>query len=230
MKIAFYGDSLTAGIPGASYVDKIRAALPQHTILNYGKINDTPLSLYRRIRSQHLDRALDVAFIFVGVNDLLIERSWLFSRLRQHWARSDDEFCQHYNLLLETVCSFARRVICISPLFIGEDFDSDWQQCLGQRAAMIARLTTAQAPAEYLDLRSLFIDSLRDTPVLPNIEQNLMQSVWDGLAHRGETSIAQIAAARGLHYTIDGVHLNLAGAQIVAAECLNILRSDSGES
>ena len=227
MKIAFFGDSLTEGIPGASYVKKVKQSLPQHQVLNYGKINDTPLSLYQRIRSQKLDQPVDVAFIFVGVNDLLIERSQVFSRIRQQWARTDDEFRQHYSVLLTAICGFARRVLCVSPLFIGEDFGGYWQQRLSERAEMIARLTDAQSSAEYLDLRSIFMRALQDKPVVSGVGQNFAQSVWDGLTGRSEARIAHLSAVRGFHYTIDGVHLNDTGAEVVAAQCLEALQNQN---
>lgn len=223
MKIAFYGDSITAGLPGASYVAEIKQSLPQDEILNYGRINDTPLSLHRRIQSRHLTQPVDVAFILVGVNDLLVERSKVFSRLRRYWARSDEEFTRHYTQLLQTVCACAPRVICVSPLFIGENFDDVWQRHLERRAVMIQKLASAYPEAEYLDLLSTFHDMLRDKPVITELKQNLIQSVWDVVAHRSDAAMERISQARGLHYTIDGVHLNKAGAKVVAAGCLNAL-------
>ncbi len=223
MKVAFYGDSLTAGIPGASYVEKIRQQVPLHTIYNYGKINDTALSLYHRIRTQHLDQTVDIAFIFVGVNDLLVEQSQVFSRIRRYWARNDDEFRQHYLLLLEMVGTFARRVICVSPLFIGESFNSYAQQRLGHRAAIIEALTRIQPQTEYLDIRSTFIEVIRHKTLVADFKRNMLKSLWDALMYRSDTAILQISDERGLHYTIDGVHLNMAGAEIVAVACLGVL-------
>jgi lysophospholipase L1-like esterase len=227
MKIAFYGDSLTTGIPGASYFAILKRRLPEHTLLNYGKINDTPFSLYRRIQAAGLLHPLDMAFIFVGVNDLLIERSWLFSRIRRRWARTDDEFRQHYEMLLDRLSAYANRMICISPLFIGEDFDSMWQQRLGRRADLIARLTVEYPHARYLDLRSAFARALASQPVVNGVGQNLLQSIVDGLTLRTDASITRAATARRFHYTLDGVHLNVAGAQVVADACRDVICAES---
>src|SRR5690554_2811517 len=41
IKIAFYGDSLTAGIPGVSYFNILRQRLPEHELLNFGQPDDT---------------------------------------------------------------------------------------------------------------------------------------------------------------------------------------------
>src|SRR5262245_22440781 len=128
MEIAFYGDSLTVGIPGASYFSILKRRLPGYRLLNYARINDTPASLYHRVTKRNLLLSVDMAFVFLGVNDLLIERSRLFSYIRRRWARTDEAFCDHYGILLDAVCACAHRVITVSPLFIGEDFDSIWQQ------------------------------------------------------------------------------------------------------
>lgn len=221
--ISFYGDSLTAGIPGASYVKRFAQLRIGAKIANYGKINDTPLSLHLRIERQGLTAPTQTAFIFVGVNDLLIARSWFFSRIRRHWARSDVEFTAHYQALLKTVRRFAECVICVSPVFIGEDFTSAPQQALGRRADLIADLCDGEPNCSYLDLRTIFEQRLHKKNIAAGLPQNLWQSIGDGIFRRSEAAITAASQSRGLHYTIDGVHLNMAGAQIVADACAQVL-------
>jgi lysophospholipase L1-like esterase len=223
VRIAFFGDSITVGIPGASYVRILQQRLPQHTFRNYSKINATPLSLYHHVKNAI--RPTDMAFVFLGVNDLLIGRSWLFSHIRQQWARNDNEFLDHYRLLLDTVAPCAQQVITVSPLFIGEDFDSLWQQRLGQRGDLIAQLGAQYPNARYLDVRSTFMRELNGKPVVKGIGQALGQSVWDGLTLHTDATITRVAASRNLYYTLDGVHLNVAGAQIMAEACLQAISS-----
>jgi len=52
MKIACYGDNLSEGLPGVSYIELLRKALPEHTILNCGKGGATVRSLYHRLAAQ----------------------------------------------------------------------------------------------------------------------------------------------------------------------------------
>lgn len=225
MRIAFFGDSITVGIPGASYVRILHQRLPQHTFGNYSKINATPLSLYHHVKDAI--RPADMAFIFVGVNDLLVERSWLFSHIRRQWAHNDDEFLDHYRLLLNTVAICTQKVIAISPLFIGEDFDSLWQEHLGKRSEIIAQVTTHFPNTVYLDVRSRFMHELKCKPVVSGISQGLRQSIWDGLTLHTDAAITRVSVSRHLHYTLDGVHLNVAGAQIVAEACLEVISNIS---
>jgi lysophospholipase L1-like esterase len=229
MRIVFYGDSITVGIPGASYVRRLRQQVPEHTVLNYSKINATPLSLYHHLHVNNAIRPADMAFILVGVNDLLIERSWLFSRIRRQWARNDEQFRDHYQRLLQAIASCTGSVVTLPPLFIGEDFDSVWQRRLANRAAIIAQLASHYPNTCYADLRSTFKEALRGKPVAPGIGQSLSQSLWDALRLHTDAAITQVAAARRLHYTLDSVHLNVAGADIVANRCLEIIQAKSRE-
>ena len=41
MDIAFLGDSLTEGRPGAAYLPLLAQRLPQHRLLNHGRAGDT---------------------------------------------------------------------------------------------------------------------------------------------------------------------------------------------
>lgn len=221
MQIAFYGDSITVGIPGASYVRILKEILPQHTFRNYSKINATPLSLYYHVKDSLLPA--DIAFIFLGVNDLLTERSWLYSRLRRQWAHNDAEFIDHYRRLLEIVTACTQKVITIPPLFIGEDFDDLWQQRLGERGKLIEQLTKQYPNAHYLDVRSIFMLESEDGPVGRGIGDDAGQAIWDALTLRTDDAITRVAASRNFYYTLDGVHLSVAGAQIVADACLDVI-------
>jgi hypothetical protein len=51
----------------------------------------------------------------------------------------------------------------------------------------------------------------------------LRQSIWDGVINRSDRAINRIAEHRGLHYTVDGVHLNTSGADIVTAACVEVV-------
>ena len=49
MQIAFLGDSLTEGWPGAAYFPLLQRRLPQHELLNLGRAGDTVVDLLRRV-------------------------------------------------------------------------------------------------------------------------------------------------------------------------------------
>ena len=55
MRIAFFGDSLTYGKLGVSYINIIKKEYPDFELLNFGKNGDTVNSLYKRIRPLSID-------------------------------------------------------------------------------------------------------------------------------------------------------------------------------
>src|SRR5450759_2789641 len=71
MQIAFLGDSLTEGWPGAAYFPLLQKRLPRHELLNLGRAGDTVVALLRRVTHRGLD-PVDLAFIWVGVNDAVM--------------------------------------------------------------------------------------------------------------------------------------------------------------
>jgi lysophospholipase L1-like esterase len=124
MRITFVGDSLTAGMPGSSYFAILRQQLPEHRLINLGRGNDTAISLYHRIARLRFDsEPLDIAFLWVGVNDVEGQGSWLpraaNALRRQPRSKSPDEFRAYYQKTLDLLSCRARRVIAVAPLLKG---------------------------------------------------------------------------------------------------------------
>ena len=128
LKIAFFGDSLTEGNVGASFVDILRNKLPQHQLFNYGKGGDTVISLNRRLHQIHMASPLDLGFLWIGVNDVFVKTRWSLSlkkRLKgQPWAKSHGLFQDYYISLLEFLHIRIPYIITLPPLLIGEDIDN----------------------------------------------------------------------------------------------------------
>ncbi len=227
MRIAFVGDSLTAGIPGSSYLAILRERLPGHSLVNLGKGNDTVVSLYRRLARRPLDRGYDVAFLWVGVNDVGESSSWT-SRLinalsRQPRSRDLDEFRDNYERALALLCRYAGRVVAVSPLLKGEKVDNPWNRQLAEMSNTIEELTVHHERAEYLDLRSVFVQKLAGRRTSDYLPKSALRVALDALTLRTDEQVDRKAAARGLYLTLDGVHLNGAGAEIVAEAFLQAL-------
>jgi len=219
MNIACYGDSITRGFPGAAYVDALRRRLPDHTIINYGKGGDTALSLYQRVRRYNLLQPVDVAFVFVGVNDVLVHLTptgpTIKTVLGQPWAEDLDAFRSQYAGLLALIGEAAGRVIAASPLLIGEDLNSEWNKRLAEYIA-VTREEAARAGADYVDLRARVASVLDGKAISPYLPTSHWRTLLDGLTLLTDDQIGRLAARRGLHLTLDGVHLNPAGAEMVA--------------
>jgi lysophospholipase L1-like esterase len=220
MRIACVGDSLTSGRPGSSFVTILRTRLPDCTLVNLGRGNDTVISLYRRIAHLHFDQSFDLAFLLVGINDIVDSAPWSFrlvnALLRQLPAQDVQEFQTYYGLTLDVLCRLARRVVAVSPLLKGEEIASASNRQAEQLSVAIQELATHYTTVEYLDVRSAFIrelDGQRPERYLPTSTRRV---ILDTLTLRSDAQIDRKAAARGLHLTLDGIHLNRRGAEMVA--------------
>lgn len=227
MRIGFFGDSLTAGIPGSSYLDLLRERLPGHTLVNLGQANDTVVSLYRRVQRLRLDEPFDLAFLWVGVNDVAWRRGWpvqVTSRLLgKRPSRDEDEFRRYYQSTLELVCRHARRVVTVSPLLRGEDVGNEWNRRLAALSRVVEEVTSGFEQASFLDLRALFVEKLEGKPISGYLSRNLLRVGLDVLRLHRDEQIDRVARQRGLHYTLDGLHLNSAGAELVAEAFLEVM-------
>ncbi len=161
MRIAFFGDSLTRGVPGCSYFALLGERLPGHTLVNYGVGNDTVVSLYRRVARMRFAEPFDVAVLLVGVNDVGDgSSSWSFRLVnaleRKPAARSLEEFRKYYRKTLGVLRRAAPRVVAVSPLLKGEDVANAYNRELAAICRLIEEEAT-RSGTEYLDLRSVFV-------------------------------------------------------------------------
>ena len=225
MKIAFVGNSLTAGIPGSSYFALLHERLPEHQLVNRGRGNDTVVSLYRRVAQLPLDdapraRSFDVVFLWVGVNDSGGAGSPLLriiSALRgQPRPRSLDEFRAIYRKTLDLLCRHAGRVIAVAPLLKGEDVNSKENQRIGDFARTTEELAAEYERVTYLDLRPIFFQALAGRRISGYKLEGPLHIGLDALLLRSDAQVDRKSAERRLHLTLDGVHLNSAGATLVA--------------
>ncbi len=227
MKISFWGDSLTEGVPGSSYFNNLARRLPDHTFSNYGRGGDTVISLHKRIqRIEPLD-PVDMAFLWIGTNDVLLGLSFslrligFFRRLPT--SKNIAEFKGHYQSILSILSQSARIVVTVPPILIGEDLDNRWNQELVLLAQSIEELTALQKVATYLDLRTPFIHRLSQKRPSQYLPVSALQIMRDEMKLKTNSQIDRQADERGLHTTLDGVHLNSTGADIVANEFMDTI-------
>jgi len=218
LKIAFLGDSLTEGIVGASFFDILAKKLPEHQLINYGKGGDTVISLFHRLHNMDLKSPLDIGFLWIGVNDVFVKTSWprpFIKRLRgQPWAKSHQEFQDTYRSILKFLRDKMAHIFVLSPLFIGEDLDNVWNKELTILSNIIRDLSAKYLNVEFVDMREYFIPRLASKNISPYVPKNVFHVI-----------LRKKATERGLHLTIDGVHLNMKGAEGVADVLLEKIRS-----
>ena len=233
MQIAFFGDSLTSGLPGSSYLTILRERFPEDTLFNFGRGNDTVVSLYRRISAMQFDQPFDMAFLWIGVNDVLQTDRWpyrAFHRLlAQRRATGMEEFRSCYRATLDLLCDRAGRVIVAPPALKGEDLENPWNRRLADLAGLIKDVTAECDRAEFLDLQAAFARELAGWSGSDHVPKNPFRVLLDALTLRTNERIDAKAAERGQYLTLDGVHLNSAGAKLAAEEFASSVEKRRGE-
>ncbi len=220
MRIGFFGDSLTEGRPGVSYVDILRERFPADELVNLGRGGDSVIGTHEIVASPAGLGPFDLAFVWTGVNDILAHVSWASPirrlLLAEPWANSRGEFVTHYRALLELLSENAMHIVAVAPLFIGEDLSNLWNRELEVVAHEIESLCASFDRVEFLNLRPYMPAVASGACASPFLEKRGLGTVWEVLALRDAADVDRVAEERGLCYTVDGVHLNSRGAKAVA--------------
>ena len=224
MRIGLIGDSLTQGVLGSAYATRLRRALPDDTLVNLGVGGDTVSSLLRRIRRLPTRDRFDLAFLWVGVNDIVSDDRPLIritgSLLPQRPASNLDAFRQDYVWALDIVRACAPRVVAVSPLIKGEKVDGELNQRLGPVSDIICKAATDREDVTYLDLRSEILAILARSARPDYMQGKPLRVLWDLLSARSDRTIDRRSRRRGYAYSLDGLHLNSQGADYVAERFL----------
>jgi lysophospholipase L1-like esterase len=187
LRIAFYGDSLTEGWPGAGFLPLLERRLPRHTLLNRGRAGDTTVDLLARLRRDGVDRA-DLAVVWIGTNDAFTaaagdwlpeDGDWLLAgEPPPDWGVVAAAVAGALDLVLDLVGPGAPRLLLLPPVAPDGDLGEPFATRLDQLAQVAERAAGRRPQARFVDLRPAF--------------------------------------SGGGPFTIDGVHLNETGAAVVA--------------
>ena len=225
-----FGDSITEGAIGVSYVDKLRARLPGVRVINAGVNGDTVIHLLRRVEHDVVARNPDLVTIMVGLNDLTtaygLRSSKLFYRTFKNlqFQLTPARYLRGYRRLINLLRKRTNAQIALCTLTtIGERHDDPAQHFV-EAYSQIVRALAAQEQLPLIDVRASFQAALaldpRDGPPYriwtPPLD-------WMAIGLRGET-YASLAARRGYRLLCDGAHLADAGAELVAVTMLPVLQ------
>ena len=220
MRIVFYGDSLVEGVPGVPFLRRLESKLPQHRLINRGQGGDTVLSLLRRIADEPPRSSADLAVVWVGVNDVLAKLTFghaaLKRLMRQPWARDPNAFGDAYARIVQQLHGTTGRILAIAPLLIGEDPSNRWNEELAELGRIIDGVAASVDGVDFLDLRGPLLETSLGTPSSDYLPRSVTRIAFDSLFVRSAARIDQVAVRRGLRFTLDGVHLNSAGAEVVS--------------
>ena len=228
MKIAFLGDSITEGVLGVSFFDIIRELLSEMEMVNLGVGGDTVHSLLRRVEKTDDLNTFDVFVLFVGVNDVFgkINTQHRLIKLlqRQKPARNHVKFKETYNELLRYLLDFNKKIIVIPPLLLGEDISSKWNVQVKQLANIVEEQAKFYKETRFVDLRNIFVERLTGKKISGYLPYSIVSIKKDVDTLHSTGIIDSKSKERGLHLTLDGVHINSIGANIIAREVVHELK------
>ena len=214
MKIALIGDSLTEGRPGVSFASLLKERFPSDLFVNLGKPGETVKSLYSRLTKTGLDTDFDLAFLWIGTNDVY---SKLLNVKAQPVVDNLEEFKAVYQQILEIVISSSEKVVAVSPALVGEHIENPSNKEIKELSTLI-KLISEKEHVHYLDLHAVFEKTLANGDSSDYISTNPFRVMFDVFFYKNKTRIDQLSSKRGLMLTLDGIHLNSAGAKIVSDE------------
>lgn len=231
----FFGDSLTEGTHGASYLAALRRTLddtpdlPDRDLINAGVGGDTVENLRRRLTTDVVPHNPDWVVVFIGTNDCT---SWLvnggllrrlvFRNSRRYFAQEKYITAaitpQRYEAGLRALVASlhqqtrARIALCAPPPVGMEPYALRWR--LMSRYADAVRHVAAETDCDLIDLHVRWSGVARALP-----RRSLAQR-WRGLMGKlrgdGNADFETLARERGYILTFDGVHFSKRGASLAA--------------
>ncbi|MEH7384664.1 SGNH/GDSL hydrolase family protein [Bacillus sp. JJ1521] len=215
MKIGLIGDSLTEGRPGVSFVNILKEDYPDISFDNLGKPGESVKSLHTRLTKVKLETNYDLIFLWIGVNDVY---SKLLRVQAQPVAKDPEEYSEYYNKVLEMVIASSKQVITVSPALVGETLQNESNKEIKKLSSIIQSLSRNHLNVSFLDMHSVFEKHLFKVTSSDYVSIKVMRVMQDVLFYKNPTSIDRLSKKRGLHLTLDGIHLNSTGAALVVAE------------
>jgi lysophospholipase L1-like esterase len=225
-----FGDSLTEGAIGASYVELLRGQLPGVRVINAGINGDTTLNLLRRVERDVAPHRPDLVVVLVGLNDIgtaygeLAIRPYYRAVKRVGVAITPRRFARLYRRLIASLraCTGARLALCTLTT-LGERPDDPIQATIDAYSTIV-RALALQERLPLIDIRAAFRSAIaaepRDGPTY-HIWTPMLD--WGRIRWRGRT-YADIGAQRGYRLLCDGAHLSGAGAALIAETMLPCVR------
>lgn len=195
-RVVFLGDSITqAGDAPGGYVVLVREALAKIEILKPVEVIGAGVSgnkvpdLEARLDKDVLSFKPSIVVVYIGINDVWHSKSGRGTK--------KEEFDAGLRRIVKRINEAGARVILCTPSVIGEKVDgtNPLDEML-EEYCVLSRKVAADTKSQLLDLRKLFIETLKKTN-LQNLEKNTLTS--------------------------DGVHLNPAGNRFVAEAMLSAL-------
>ena len=158
MRIAFLGDSLTEGWPGAAFFPLLEERFAAHQLVNLGRAGDSVADLLRRLPQQD-PGSVDLAFVWIGVNDA-VAGAWdaVGDSAAWSWESRLAGIAADYARLLAWTAERAASIVCVRPLVL-EAEGSVWTARADEVGDAVEHCARSLPAAGTLDLRPAFAEA-----------------------------------------------------------------------
>jgi lysophospholipase L1-like esterase len=206
VKLVCFGDSLTAGVYGGSYVNALRRLRPDWHVLNAGVGGDTVLNLLARLDEAVLAEGPDGVFVMIGGNDAISysqpkTRSYYkFSKAVPDGVVTPAQFATAYRALLERL-HLAHILAWVGlPPVEANPVVADAVREYNALASEAARAYNAPV----LDLMAAFAP--QPIPERPELDIATINTIGARI-QAGWRDFEAAQAEGGYRFTFDGLHL-----------------------
>ena len=221
-----YGDSITKGSPGVSY---LRYMQNRHSYVNLGLGGETLIGLIDRIDRRLKDTNVLDLIIQIGTNDILLP---FLMRHSEKWikqvghimnrgslpCRDVYHFEETYTVFIKNLISLNKKMILINIPCIGEDTSSDVNKKVDLYNSVIHKLA-ADFGSGYVDFngwqKSILDKNKKEDPYF--ISKEPFDIIMDVILTKAKPLRKSMSTKRDLVLTVDGCHLNDTGAKGLAA-------------
>jgi len=220
-----YGDSITRGVPGVTYLSFINK---KWKLKNYGLGGDTLIGLSNRVFLNMENRRRDSYILQIGTNDILLPYLFNHSELwRDRIAglikrgskpcENEHNFKEEFERLILKFQKQGKKLKIINIPCIGEDLKSTLNTKVDTYNNVLKTLTDEYG-IDYIDFNNWQKNMLKDKNNGNNyfISKNPFDVAIDSLLTSFLPVSDCLSRKRGLHITIDGCHLNTLGARGLA--------------
>ena len=225
MKLLFIGNSITKGEIGESFVDLFQEQYPDWTIKNAGENGNTLKNVSDRIAREIENSDYDFIIIEAGYNDIILpyldRKGLLFRFAFRYLVRKGlrpvgpEKFHVKLSQMVAFIQSKTNSKIILTTLgCINENLSADVNLLRIGYNDLIVKVANQHdcLIADIAHEMELVLNKTSQTDYLLN---NFLNSVYfDKKKCRMEGGPDKLSAKRNLSLTIDGVHLNSAGAMI----------------
>lgn len=231
MKVLFIGDSLFRGCTGVNWLKKLAKKHPDWSVENAGAEGETMTKIIKRLhRKLEADNSYDVVVLEGGTNDILIpflaSKGPLFRsshryllRKGYHPLENETDFGNELREAVKYIRSHTNAQVILTTIgCLNEDpaFVLNEKRMIFNK---VIRDISVEMNCRLADVAALFDGYLQQHQRRDYFLENFFNTAWfDRFQSRYLGCPDQLSKERGLHLTIDGVHLNSRGAAIYLSE------------